>query len=94
MITKNASGKQINAKLRFGRKAKQKVKRWMIEIGKYYKPSILSFEDKDTVIQVDAIRCGRVEYTNVKTKYYDSMLIEEFTTYYEEAEGEGTGSGR
>ncbi len=60
----------------------------MIEIGKYYKPSILSFEDKGTVLQVNTIRCGRVEYTNIKTKHYDSMLIEEFNTYYEETESE------
>lgn len=60
----------------------------MIEIGKYYKPSILSFEDKDTILQVDAIRCGRVSYTNVKTKYPDSMPIEEFNTYYEEVKGD------
>ena len=60
----------------------------MLKVGKYYKPSIFSFEDKDTVLQVDAIRCGRVEYTNVKTKHYDSIPIEEFSTYYEEAESE------
>lgn len=57
----------------------------MLKVGNYYKPSILSFEDKDTVLQVNAIRCGRVEYTNVKTKHYGSMLIEEFKTYYEYA---------
>lgn len=57
----------------------------MLKVGNYYKPSILSFEDKDTVLQVIEIRCGRVEYTNAKTKHYGSMSIEEFNTYYEEA---------
>jgi len=58
----------------------------MLKIGKHYKPSIMSFEDKDTVLQVEAIRCGRIDYTNVNTKLYGSMPIEEFNTYYEEAD--------
>lgn len=57
-------------------------------VGKYYKPSILSFEDSNTILQVDAIRCGRVEFTNITTKNYGSMPIEEFSAYYEEADKE------
>lgn len=60
----------------------------MLKVGKYYKPSILNFEEPNTILQVEAIRCGRVTYTNVKTKYYDSMPIEEFNTYYEEVKGD------
>ena len=54
----------------------------MIEIGKTYKPSELSFEDKDTRIVVDAIRCDRVEYTNIKTKEYGDIPIDDFGWYY------------
>lgn len=60
----------------------------MIKVGKHYKPSIISFEEHDTILQVEAISCGRVTCTNVKTKHYDSMPIEEFNTYYEEADKE------
>lgn len=58
----------------------------MLKVGKYYKPSILSFEDKDTVLKVNAIRCGRVDFINIATKNYGSMPIEEFSAYYEEVE--------
>ena len=60
----------------------------MIKVGKYYKPSIMSFEEHDTILQVEAIRCGRVDYTNVKTKHYDSIPIKEFNMYYEEVKGD------
>ena len=58
----------------------------MLKVGKNYKPSIISFEDKDTVLKIDAIRCGRVDFINTKTKNYGSMPIEEFSVYYEETE--------
>lgn len=60
----------------------------MIKVGKYYKPSFMNFEEPDTILQVEAISCGRVTYTNVKTKHYGSMPIEEFNTYYEEVKGD------
>lgn len=61
----------------------------MLKVGKYYKPSLMSFEDPTTVFQIDAIRCGRVEYTNIKTKTYGSMPIDEFMAYYEETRVRG-----
>lgn len=63
----------------------------MIKVGKYYKPSFMNFEEPDTILQVESISCGRVTYTNVKTKHYDSMPIKEFNTYYEEADKEEQG---
>lgn len=56
-----------------------------MKIGEIYKPSEVSFEDKDTRIVVDAIRCGRVEYTNLITKEYGEMLIDDFGWYYDKA---------
>ena len=59
----------------------------MLKIGKYYKPSIFNlFEDKDTILQIDEIRLGNVEYTNVKTGHYASIPIKEFYRYYEETD--------
>ena len=60
-----------------------------LKVGKYYRPSILSFEDKDTVLKIDSIRCGRVEYTNIATQSYGSMPIDEFMAYYEETRVKG-----
>ena len=54
-----------------------------MEIGKIYKPSEVSFEDKDTRIIVDAIRCGRVEYTNLTNKEYGVISIDDFDRYYD-----------
>ena len=64
----------------------------MLKIGKYYKPSIFNlFEDKDTILQIDEIRLGNVEYTNVKTGHYASIPIKEFNKYYEETDIESGG---
>ena len=59
-----------------------------MKIGEIYKPSEVSFEDKDTRIVVDAIRCGRVAYTNLITKEYREIAIEDFYFYYDKAESE------
>ena len=55
----------------------------MAKTGEIYKPSEVSFEDKDTRIVIDAIRCGRVEYTNLITKEYGEIPIDDFDWYYE-----------
>ena len=55
----------------------------MAKIGEIYSPSEVSFEDKDTRIIVDAIRCGRVEYTNLITKEYGEITIDDFGWYYD-----------
>ena len=60
----------------------------MLKTGKYYKPSIISFENKDIVLRIDSICCGRVDFTNITTKNYGSMPIDEFSTYYEEIKRE------
>ena len=58
----------------------------MVKIGGIYKPSEVSFEDKDTRIVVDAVRCGRVEYTNLITKEYGEISIDDFGWYYDKEE--------
>ena len=55
----------------------------MIKVGEIYKPSEVSFEDKDTRIVVDAIRCGRVEYTNLITNEYGEISVDDFGWYYD-----------
>ena len=60
----------------------------MIEIGEIYSPSDVSFEDRNTRLIVDAIRCGRVEYTNLITKEYGEISIDDFGWYYDKAESE------
>jgi hypothetical protein len=55
----------------------------MVKIGGIYKPSEVSFEDKSTRIVVDAIRCGRVEYTNLVTNEYGDIPIDDFGWYYD-----------
>ena len=57
-----------------------------MKIGEIYKPSEVSFEDKDTRLIVDAVRCGRVEYTNLTTKEYGEILIDDFNWYYDKVE--------
>ena len=57
-----------------------------MRIGEIYKPSEVSFEDKNTRLVIDAIRCGRVEYTNLITKEYGEMPIDDFSWYYDKAE--------
>ena len=59
-----------------------------MKIGEIYKPSEASFEDKDTRLVVDAIRCGRVEYTNLITKEYGEIAIDDFCFYYDRVESE------
>ena len=54
-----------------------------MKIGEIYKPSEVSFEDKDTRIEVNAVRCGRVEYTNLITKEYGEIPIDDFGWYYD-----------
>ncbi len=61
----------------------------MIKTGEIYKPSVVSCEDKDTRIVVDAIRCGRVEYTNLVTKEYGEIPIDDFSWYYDRAKSKG-----
>lgn len=60
----------------------------MAKTGEIYRPSAVSFEDKDTRIVVDAIRCGRVEYTNLITKGYGEIPIDDFGWYYDKVESE------
>ena len=60
----------------------------MLAIGGIYKPSEVSFEDKDTRIVVNAVRCGRVEYTNINSKEYGEIPIDDFDWYYDEIESE------
>lgn len=55
----------------------------IIAIGEIYKPSEVSFEDKDTRIVVDAVRCGRVEYTNLITNESGEIPINDFDWYYD-----------
>ncbi len=57
-----------------------------MKIGEIYKPSEISCEDKDTRLVVDAIRCGRVEYTNLMTKEYGEIPVDEFVCYYDKVE--------
>lgn len=57
-----------------------------MKIGEIYKPSEVSFEDKDTRLIVDAVRCGRVEYTNLTTKEYGEISIDDFRWYYDKVE--------
>ena len=59
-----------------------------MKIGETYKPSEVSYEDKDTRIRVDAIRCGRVEYTNLTTEEHGEIPIDEFGWYYDKIESE------
>jgi len=60
----------------------------MAKIGEIYSPSDVSFEDKDTRLVVDAIRCGRVEYTNLITKEYGEISVDDFDWYYDKVESE------
>ena len=57
-----------------------------MKIGEIYKPSEVSFEDKDTRLIVDAVRCGRVEYTNLTTQEYGEISIDDFSWYYDKVE--------
>lgn len=57
-----------------------------MKIGEIYKPSEVSFEDKNTRLVIDAIRCGRIEYTDLITKEYGEMPIDDFCWYYDKAE--------
>ena len=50
--------------------------------------SRVRLHDKDTRIVVDAIRCGRVEYTNLTTKNYGELPIDDFYMYYDKIESE------
>lgn len=59
-----------------------------MKIGEIYRPSDVSFEDKDTRLVVDAIRCGRVEYTNLITKEHGEISIDDFGRYYDKVESE------
>lgn len=56
-----------------------------IEIGKVYKPSEVSFEDKDTRIKPYQVGMGRVFYINTKTKEYGEISKEDFDCYYTRA---------
>lgn len=49
---------------------------------------MVSCEDKDTRIVVDAVRCGRVEYTNLTTQEYGEIPIDDFDWYYDKIESE------
>jgi len=60
-----------------------------MKVGETYKPSEVSFEDKDTHLVIDAICCGRVEYTNLSTKEYGEMPIDDFGWYYDNVESCG-----
>lgn len=57
-----------------------------MKIGEIYRPSEVSCEDKDTRIVVDAIRCGRVEYTNLITNECGEISIDDFDWYYDKIE--------
>ena len=56
----------------------------MAKVGKKYKPSEMSFENKNRVIQVYQIGCGRVLYTDSKTKENGECELEDFDWYYDE----------
>ena len=60
----------------------------MIKVGEIYKPSEVSFENEDTRIMVNDIRCGRVEYTNLVTNEYGEISIDDFGWYYDKIESE------
>ena len=62
----------------------------MAKTGEIYRPSEVSFEDKDMRLMVDAVRCGRVEYTNLTTNEYGEMPINDFGWYYDKIESEYT----
>ena len=59
-----------------------------MKIGEIYRPSEENFEGKDTRIVINAVRCGRVEYTNLITNEYGEMPIDDFCWYYDKIENE------
>lgn len=63
-------------------------------IGEIYKPSEVSFEDKDVRIIVDNISCGRVQYTNLITNEHGEIPIDDFGWYYAKIESEKWGMTR
>ncbi len=56
-----------------------------IEIGKVYKPSEVSFDDKCIRIKPYKVGMGRVLYINTKTKEYGEISEEDFDWYYTRA---------
>lgn len=61
-------------------------------VGKVYKPSEMSFEDKDRRLEVYQIGFGRVLYTDLATKENGECNEEDFFWYYDEVPEEKNGT--